>query len=235
MPAPVPSDLLVRLGSPATLRLGGDGPAVPVARVQLRMADLDALLGGGLPCGYLSEIVGPPSSGKTALLYMLLAATTARGEVAALVDPSDAFCPPHAAAAGVDLARTLWVRPATVRDGLRCAELLLEAGGFETVAVDLGNAVAAAGTARAGRLGAGTWPRLARTAARSGAAFVLLGRERMAGTFAAFGLVLRPRHQHWSQRGGGPVLFDGLETEAVLVRNRLGAPGRTAIVRAAAS
>jgi hypothetical protein len=69
------------------------------------------LLGGGFPRGGLSEIAGPPSSGRTSLALALLAAATARGEVAALVDAADAFDPPSAEAAGVALARLLWVRP----------------------------------------------------------------------------------------------------------------------------
>jgi hypothetical protein len=189
---------------------------------------LDAALGGGLPRGRLSEIVGPTSSGKTALLYTLLATATARGEVVALVDLADAFLPPAAAAAGIDLTRTLWVRPASVRDALRCTELLLEASGFGAVAVDLGTA------ARGIRLGMGTWPRLARAAERSGAAVVVFADERVTGTFATIGLVLQSTRQHWSRHGCGPTLFDGFEAEIVLVRNKLGAPQRTATVRVAA-
>ena len=45
-----------------------------------------AVLDGGLPRGQLSEIVGPASCGKTALLHALLATGTARGQVVALVD-----------------------------------------------------------------------------------------------------------------------------------------------------
>ena len=67
-------------------------------------------LTGGVPRGGLTEIFGPASSGRTSLLLALLAQTTAREEVCALVDASDAFDPHSAAAAGVDLKRLLWVR-----------------------------------------------------------------------------------------------------------------------------
>lgn len=70
---------------------------------------LDGLT-GGLPRGCLSEICGPASSGRTSLLVAVLAAATARQEVAALVDTSDAFDPQSAAAVGVDFERLLWVR-----------------------------------------------------------------------------------------------------------------------------
>ena len=228
MPTLVPSELLSRLGLPSTLHLGAfAGTISPIARVPLHLDELDAVLDGGLPRGQLSEIVGPSSCGKTALLYALLATGTARGEVVALVDLADAFSPSAAAAAGIDLARTLWIRPASVRDALRCAELLLEARGFGAVAVDLGT------TARGARLGTGAGLRLARAAKRSEAAVVLLADKRVAGTFAALGLALRPLRQHWSRHGCGPNLFDGFEAEAVMIRNKLGAPGRATTIRVA--
>src|SRR5690242_7859846 len=59
-------------------------------------------LGGGFPRGQLSEIVGPHSSGRTSLLWQLLASATARGELVALVDALDRFDPAAAAAAGID-------------------------------------------------------------------------------------------------------------------------------------
>jgi len=228
MPTLAPSELLARLGLPSTLRLGATAETTsPIARTPLHLDALDAALDGGLPRGQLSEIVGPSSCGKTALLYSFLATGTGRGEVVALVDLADAFSPPAAAAAGIDLARTLWVRPASVRDAMRCAELLLEASGFGAVAIDLGTA------ARGARISTATGFRLARAARRSGAAVTLLADERVAGTFAALGLVVRPLRQHWSRRGHGPTLFDGFEAEVVLVRNKLGAPGRAITVRLA--
>jgi hypothetical protein len=74
------------------------------------LPDLDRRLGGGLPCGQVSAIVGPRSSGRTGLLYGLLAAATARGDIVALIDAHDAFDPAAAEASGVRLSRVLWVR-----------------------------------------------------------------------------------------------------------------------------
>ncbi len=73
------------------------------------IAQVDALT-GGLPRGSLTEICGAASSGRTSLLLTALAAATQRGETCALIDTSDALDPESAAAAGVDLARLLWVR-----------------------------------------------------------------------------------------------------------------------------
>ena len=74
------------------------------------MADLDARLAGGLPRGHLSEVVGPRSSGRLAILASALAGATRRGEAVALIDPLDMFDPVSASADGIDFARMLWIR-----------------------------------------------------------------------------------------------------------------------------
>jgi recombination protein RecA len=91
---------------------------VPASRLDVRPApemvssgisQLDALT-GGFPRGFLSEICGLGSSGRTSILLVALARATQRGEVCALVDTSDAFDPASAVAAGVEMSRLLWVR-----------------------------------------------------------------------------------------------------------------------------
>jgi len=100
-------------------------------------AALDAWLGGGWPLGKVAELVGPHSAGRTTAAVSTAAAATARGEVVVWVDAADALDPPSLAAAGVDLGRVLWVRPATIEQAVRAAELVLEAGGLTVVVVDL--------------------------------------------------------------------------------------------------
>ncbi len=67
-------------------------------------------VGGGLPRGQVSEVVGPSSSGRTSVAWAALAAATRRGESVALVDTFDRFDPPTAHACGLELSRLLWVR-----------------------------------------------------------------------------------------------------------------------------
>lgn len=74
------------------------------------LATLDRELGGGLPRGQVSELVGPPSSGRTSLAWAWLGAATSRGESVALIDTFDRFDPDTAARCGLDLSRLLWVR-----------------------------------------------------------------------------------------------------------------------------
>jgi recombination protein RecA len=80
----------------------------PVAAIGIE--PLDDMLGGGLPIGAISELVGPECSGRTSAAISFLARTTKAAKVCAWIDVSNAFDPPSASAAGVDLARLLWVR-----------------------------------------------------------------------------------------------------------------------------
>jgi len=74
------------------------------------IAEVDALLDGGLPLGGVTEIVGPACSGRSTLVLSVLAGITGQGATVAYVDASDAFDPLSAAAMGIDLRRLLWVR-----------------------------------------------------------------------------------------------------------------------------
>jgi len=100
-----------------------------------------AAAGREFPRGRISEITGARSSGRTSVLHALLAASTGLGETAALVDLKNTFDAPSAAAVGVDLARLVWVRcNGNVEHALRSADLLIHAGGFGVVALDLAEA-----------------------------------------------------------------------------------------------
>lgn len=152
-------------------RLPGERP-IPIG-----LAELDAVLGGGLPRGELSEIVGSRSSGRTSMALAVLRAAVASGEVVALVDAFDRFDPESAAGLLSDrsesmagLERVLWVRGETgsieaAIDPTRALEravkgfnLVLQAGGFAVAALDVADAPSAA----LRRLPFTTWFRLAR-------------------------------------------------------------------------
>lgn len=142
-----------------------------IPRLPTGIDALDGPLGGGWPCGSVSEIVGRRSSGRTAVLVATLAAATRRGDVVGLVDAFDRFEPRMAAAAGLDLARVLWVRGpaltvetarpdalgAAIRQAVRACDLIVRAGHFGVVALDLADAPSRAVKA----LPFTTWLRLA--------------------------------------------------------------------------
>ena len=195
----------------------------PVRRLSTGMPRVDAGLDGGIPCGRISELIGPLSSGKTAVALRLLAAATRAGEVVACVDSADALHPASLARAGADLARLLWVRPPSALVAVRCAELLLQAGGCAVVVLDLG-------TAPAQPLRRQVWPRLLHAAERSHTALVVVAPRRVAGSFSVLSIGVQPRVLQW--RRGVWALFEGFDTMLSVVRNKLGAPGERMVVRA---
>jgi len=142
-----------------------DGTLAPVG-----VTAVDGSLGGGLARGHMSEIVGPRSSGRTTLLHIALAAAARRDEAVALVDTLDMFDVVSADRAGVDVERLLWVRgpsitsmsgpmlAAAVDRALKAFNLILQAGGFGLVVLDLAEVPIAA----LRRLPFTTWLRLQR-------------------------------------------------------------------------
>src|ERR1700742_4649201 len=81
------------------------------------VAEIDALLEGGLPLGAITEMVGPESSGRTSVALSFIAQMTLAGKVCAWVDVSNVLHPESAAASGVDLSRLLWIRCGVVNSG----------------------------------------------------------------------------------------------------------------------
>jgi len=198
----------------------------PPARIPTGLDALDALLGGGLPRGALTEIVGRPSAGRTTLASTLLRAVTARHDLAACIDLQNAFDAPHAESAGVDLARILWIRPRSARDALRAALYVLDADGFGLVLVDLDDAP--------GAVPASVWMRLTRAALRTRTAMVVLARENVAGTFATLRLEVERRRVTFEGHPSHPLL--GAVTSTVHLRkSKLGAPALRSAVTVARS
>jgi hypothetical protein len=234
-----------RLDRTLTTALAPADPRDERAVAPTGLIDLDRRLGGGFPRGQLSELVGPRSSGRTSLLLQMLARSTRRGELAALVDALDTFDVASAAAAGVDLDRVLWIRghvvahPGLCHDtnqraleqALRALMLVLQAGNFGLVALDVGDVPPPA----LRRLPFTTWLRLQRLVEGSHTIGVLLGGEPMARSAA--GLTLRLASRGPSQDAGcgsgarfSGLLFAGLDVEARIVRAARARAGEDALV-----
>jgi hypothetical protein len=170
-------------------------------------ADLDAALGGGLRRGHLSEITGAWSSGRSTVAARMLAAATARGEAVAVIDACDTFDPASADAHGVDLARLLWVRdtgdPARA---LKAFSLVLQAGGFGLVVLDLADVPVAAIRGFPWT----TWMRLARIIEGGDTAALAIGSERIARSPGGVTIALESSPAQWSGRGSRARLFRGV-------------------------
>jgi hypothetical protein len=85
-------------------------PPAPAELLSCGLPEVDAVLGGGLPVGAITELTGAYSSGRTTLALATLAQATRQGEGCAYVDVSDALDPLSASDQGVQLRHLLWIR-----------------------------------------------------------------------------------------------------------------------------
>jgi recombination protein RecA len=188
-------------------------------------ADLDGALGGGFRRGHLSEITGGASSGRTTMVIQVLAAAAARGEAVALVDACDTFDPASAAARGLDLARLLWVRSSAgagagdagdATRALKAFFLILQAGGFGLVVLDLADVPAAA----LRRFPYTSWMRVARMIEGSDTAALLVGSERLARSAGGVTVALDAAPVRWHGAAPRARIFTGVAPAPRVVRAR---------------
>ena len=123
-------------GKGSVMRMS-DRAAVSVGAVSTGSLALDLALGiGGLPRGRIVEIFGPESSGKTTLVYHVVAEAQRRGGICAFIDAEHAMDPAYAKRIGVDIDNLLVSQPDTGEQALEIAELLIRSGALDVVAVD---------------------------------------------------------------------------------------------------
>src|SRR2546430_6060873 len=95
-----------------------------------------ALCIGGLPRGRIVEIFGPESSGKTTLVYHVIAEAQRRGGICAFIDAEHSMDPQYARRIGVDIDELLVSQPDTGEQALEITELLVRSGALDVVALD---------------------------------------------------------------------------------------------------
>jgi recombination protein RecA len=164
-----------------------------VETVLTGIPEIDSLA-GGFPRGALTEICGPPCSGRTTVLLSALASRTAEAEVCALIDARDSFDPRSAEAAGVELQQLLWVRCHGLDQSLRAADLLIQGGGFGFIALDLSDV--APETVRHVPLNA--WFRFRRAVEDTSTVLLVLEQESNAKTCASLVLRMSMKAAKWS-------------------------------------
>ena len=89
-----------------------------------------------MPRGRIVEIFGPESSGKTTLVYHIIAEAQARGGVCAFVDAEHAIDPIYAKRIGVDTDELLVSQPDYGEQALEIVDVLVRSGAVDVVAVD---------------------------------------------------------------------------------------------------
>src|SRR5215203_2957644 len=114
-----------------------DQAQVSVGAVSTGSLSLDLALGiGGLPRGRIIEVFGPESSGKTTLVYHVIAEAQRRGGICAFIDAEHAMDPTYAKHIGVNIDELLVSQPDTGEQGLEICELLVRSGALAVVAID---------------------------------------------------------------------------------------------------
>lgn len=170
-------------------------------------AELANLLPGLAP-GSITEITGARSSGRTALVQAALAAATGQGELCALVDGTNSFCPASAQAAGLALNRLLWVQcHRNLQHALQATDMILHSGGFRLVVLDLCDFR----PADLQRIPLSTWHRFRLAVENTPGLLLLTAAHPVARQSATTQMQLAPRQAQWSGN-----LLRGLDLDASL-------------------
>ncbi len=219
----------------------------PAAYIPFDIAPIDTLLGGvlggtirngGLPRGQVSELAGPHSSGRTTLLLHVLGAATRGGEIAALIDTCDRLDAGSASAAGIDLDCLLWIRgepsasgqsvPRIVDRAIKALNLVLQAGGFAVVALDLADIQPRVLKS----LPFTTWLRLQRIIEGSDTACLLVTPEPLARSAGGLTMMCTGRTT-WTDASERSGRLTGLETGIQIVSPRRRVDGSVSVTSSA--
>ena len=126
-----------QFGKGTVMRMGDEGAQVSVNAIPTGALSLDLALGiGGMPRGRIVEVFGPESSGKTTLVYHVLAEAQKLGGVCAFIDAEHAMDPLYAQNIGVDIDELLVSQPDYGEQALEIADMLVRSGAVDIVAVD---------------------------------------------------------------------------------------------------
>ena len=124
-------------GKGTVMRMGDEGAQVRVDAIPTGALSLDLALGiGGVPRGRIVEIYGPESSGKTTLIYHIIAEAQRLGGVCAFIDAEHAMDPLYAQAIGVDIDELLVSQPDYGEQALEVADMLIRSSAVDLVSVD---------------------------------------------------------------------------------------------------
>jgi len=124
-------------GKGSIMKLNGGENPMEVESISTGSIGLDIGLGiGGLPCGRITEIYGPESSGKTTLALHVIAEAQKAGGTCAIVDAEHALDPSYAAKLGVNVDELLISQPDAGEQALEIADTLVRSGALDVLVVD---------------------------------------------------------------------------------------------------
>ena len=216
-------------GPRAIRRAGPEEHTPSVARIPTTFADLDALLGGGLPRGRISEVIGPATSGKLTLAAKVIAAAHRdRDAVAAWIDTWRTCDADYMHRCGIDLSRLLVVRPGALADALAMGLHLVESRSLAVLVMDTWPPEPGAKPGSGEGVVAGALSRLATllTETQTAAVFLTDSAQSSRALAHAAAVRLNIRHERWITRN---VDVRGYEGQTELLKNRLGRTGTAQI------
>jgi hypothetical protein len=149
-------------------------PLSASTRLRTGLAFLDAVVGGGLPKGAITESISPQiSAGSASLISALLQAAQRGRYFLALIDGRDSFEPWPLG--NSSLRHLLWVRCHNALETIKAADLLLRDGNFPLVIADL----VLNAPAELRKIPQTSWYRLQRLVEPTSTAFLVLSRRSM--------------------------------------------------------
>lgn len=184
-------------------------PSLTPRTLATGFAPLDARLGGGLPVGQLSVLIGQPTSGISTLAYRLMAHS---GQPTLYLDLSRRFDTTYAERCGVALDRLVLVRPSDAAQALDIARDALAYLREGLIILDCDGQPPGESLLR----------RIANPLAKSGAAFVLLCSGCPARSASAAAIRLHFERLAWLTRDDDVI---GCRTAVTVAKQRGGASG----------
>jgi hypothetical protein len=188
--------------------------------VPLPVPALKRIFEKGLSRGVIAEVNGDRSSGRTSVCLHILAQATRHGEVCAVIDLYDNFHPVSAAASGTQLQQLLWVRcHGNPEHAMHATDLLLHAGGFGVVLLDLCEANARV----LNRIPLSYWYRFQRAIENTPTILLICAAISQVRSSSSNKLPLRRKAVHW--RGKAPFwVLHGIEAGAILNKTSTASP-----------
>ncbi len=125
-----------QFGKGSIMRLGSqETEAIPVISTGSLSLDIAAGV-GGVPCGRVTEIYGPESSGKTTLALHVIAEAQKKGGIAAFVDAEHALDVAYASRLGVNTDDLLVSQPDFGEQALEICDVLIRSNAVDIIVVD---------------------------------------------------------------------------------------------------
>jgi recombination protein RecA len=123
-------------GKGTVMRLGDDDH-LSVQAIPTGALPLDLALGiGGVPLGRIVELYGPEASGKTTIVYHIIAQAQKLGGACAFIDSEHALDPTYASRIGVNVDDLLVCQPDYGEQALQVTDMLVKSGELAVVAID---------------------------------------------------------------------------------------------------